>query len=123
MIPTELDARFHGLAAHLHKDHMACPGIENTMRLAESYNECKFAQEKAWWDRLYRSDFAKMLEENGGVTRPPVEMHDGWAVDTSLSLPHLDRVLEDSDRIFAERAGQRRGSSWGCRRRTLSILS
>lgn len=107
MTPTQLDTRFHGLAAHLHKDHMACLGIENTMRLAETYNECKFGQEKAWRDGLYRMEFAKMLEANGGVTRPPVEMHDGWAVDTSLSLPHLDRVLEDSDRIFAERAGQR----------------
>src|SRR5205823_13853169 len=40
--------------------------------------------------------------------RPPIEMKDGWALDTSMSLPHLDRVLEDSDKIIAERSGQRR---------------
>jgi len=35
-------------------------------------------------------------------------MHDGWVVDTSMSLPHLDRVLEDSEKIIAERSGVRR---------------
>jgi hypothetical protein len=35
-------------------------------------------------------------------------MKDGWAVDTSLSLPHLGRVLEDSEEIIAERSGARR---------------
>jgi hypothetical protein len=37
-------------------------------------------------------------------------MKDGWALDTSMSLPYLDRVLEDSDKIIAERSGERRSS-------------
>jgi hypothetical protein len=50
------------------------------------------------------------LEENGSLTRPPIEMKDGWALDTSMSLPHLDRVLQDSEEIISERSGQRRSS-------------
>ena len=44
-----------------------------------------------------------LLAENGAPTRPTLQMHDGWALDTSMTLPHLGRVLEDSDRIIAER--------------------
>jgi hypothetical protein len=32
-------------------------------------------------------------------------MVDGWALDRSMSLPHLDRMLADADKIIAERAG------------------
>jgi hypothetical protein len=31
-------------------------------------------------------------------------MKDGWAVDTSLNWPRLDRVLEDSEKIIADRS-------------------
>ena len=34
-------------------------------------------------------------------------MQDGWAIDTSQSLPHLDRILADADKIIAERGGVR----------------
>jgi hypothetical protein len=35
------------------------------------------------------------------------KLKDGWALDTSISLPHLDRVLEDSEKTIAERGGKR----------------
>ncbi len=38
-------------------------------------------------------------------------MPDGWALDTSMSLPHLDRILEDADRIIAERSGVRKSAA------------
>ena len=48
-----------------------------------------------------------LLEENGAPTRPTLQINDGWVVDTTLSLPHLDRVLEDSEKIIAQRSGTR----------------
>jgi len=87
---------------------MSCLGIANTMRLAHWYNRLKFHRQDRWRRALYQTQLATLLEENGRLSRPPIEMKDGWALDTSMSLPHLDRVLEDSEKITAERSGQRR---------------
>jgi hypothetical protein len=81
-------------------------GIANTQRLAYFYNRLRFGRQDHWRRALYRTQLSALLEENGSLTRPPIEMKDGWALDTSMSLPHLDRVLEDSDKIIAERRGQ-----------------
>ncbi len=67
---------------------MAHLGIGATMRIAQAYNRLKHST------------------ENGAPKRPPIEIKDGWAIDTSQSLPHLDRVLEDSEKIIAERSGE-----------------
>jgi hypothetical protein len=107
---SKLDAIFRPVAKHLHGNHMARLGIANTMRLAYSYNRLKFGRQEDWRRTLYRTQLSALLEENGSLTRPSVEIKDGWALDTSMSLPHLDRVLEDSDQIIAERSGQRRSA-------------
>lgn len=86
-------------------------GIANTMRLAYSYNRLKFHRQDRWRRTLYQTQLRTLLEENGGLSRPPIEMKDGWAIDTSMSLPHLDRVLDDSEKIIAERCGQRTSST------------
>jgi hypothetical protein len=85
-------------------------GIANTMRLAYFYNRLKFRPQNRWCRALYQTQLATLLEENGRLSRPPIAMKDGWALDTSMSLPYLDRVLEDSDKIIAERSGERRSS-------------
>jgi hypothetical protein len=85
-------------------------GIANTMRLAHAYNRIKFGRQDDWRRSLYRGRFAALLEENGPLSRPRIAMQDGWAIDTSMSLPHLDRVLEDSEKIIAERSGVRRSA-------------
>jgi hypothetical protein len=85
-------------------------GIANTMRLAYFYNRLKFGRQNRWRRALYQTQLATLLEENGRLSRPTIEIKDGWALDTSMSLPHLDRVLEDSEKIIAERSGQRRSS-------------
>jgi hypothetical protein len=86
---------------------MSALGIANTMRLARCYNRLKFGRQDSWRHRLYYEQFDVLLAENGALTRPPIEMRDGWAIDTSLSLPYLDRILEDSEVIIAERRGVR----------------
>jgi hypothetical protein len=107
---SKLDAFFRPIAARLHANHMSRLGIANTMRLAYPYNRLKFHRQDRWRRALYQTQLATLLEENGGLSRPPIEMKDGWALDTSMSLPHLDRVLEDSDKIFAERCGEQRSA-------------
>jgi hypothetical protein len=107
MLTDYLDAKIRPLASRLHEGHMQRLGIRNTMRLARAYNWLKFGRQHAWRRRLYQTQLPALLEENGPPRRRPLEMEDGWAIDTSLSLAHLDRVLEDADKIIAERAGMR----------------
>src|SRR6266513_5097948 len=107
---SNLDLFIRPIAARLHANHMSRLGIANTMRLAYSYNRLKFHRQDRWRRTFYQTQLGTLLEENGGLSRPPIEMKDGWALDTSMSLPHLDRVLEDSDKIIAERSGDRRSS-------------
>lgn len=99
------------LARQLHANHMERLGIGDTMRLAGEFNRRRFAVQDTWRHALYADGFQRLLAENGPLTRPPLDMPDGWALDTSISLPHLDRVLEDADRIIAERSGVRKSAT------------
>ena len=110
MNDSKLDAVFRPFAKQLHANHMSRLGIANTMRLAYTYNRLKFGRQDDGRRALYQTQLSTLLEEIGGLSRPPIEIKDGWALDTSMSLPHLDRVLEDSEKIIAERSGERRSS-------------
>jgi hypothetical protein len=99
------------LARQLHANHMEHLGIAETMRLAGAFNRSRFAAQDDWRHALYEDRLGYLLAENGAPTRPTLQMHDGWALDTSMTLPHLERVLEDSDRIIAERAGKRKSAA------------
>jgi hypothetical protein len=110
-IARRLNARLlPPIAQRFQANHMSLLGIANTMRLAYSYNRLKFRRQDDWRRTLYRTQLKTLLEENGSLTRPTIEIKDGWALDTSMSLPHLDRVLEDSEKIITERSGERRSS-------------
>ncbi len=98
---------FRRVAERLQANHNSRLGIVNTTGLARAYNSLRFRQQVKWRRELYQTQFSALLGENGPVTRPPIQMNDGWAIDTSMSLPHLDRVLKDSEEIIAERAGVR----------------
>jgi hypothetical protein len=108
--PESLDAAIRPIARRLHADHMRRLGIGNTMRLAHAYNRLKFVRHDRWRRRLFREKMADLLEENGAPRTPRIALQDGWAIDGSMSLPHLDRVLEDADKIIAERAGVRKSN-------------
>jgi Phytanoyl-CoA dioxygenase (PhyH) len=47
------------------------------------------------------------LAENGPLTRPKIKLSDGFAIDDSMSLPHLPQLLDESEKIIAERGGVR----------------
>jgi hypothetical protein len=114
---------FRPIAKRLQENHMSLLGIANTMRLAHYHNRLRFARQDKWRRSLYRTQLRTLLEENGSLTRPPIEMKGGWALDTSMSLPHLDRVLEDSEEIISERSGQRRSSKGAYRSFFQNILT
>ena len=103
----KLDILFRPVTKRLHENHMSRLGIANTMRLAYFYNRLKYRRQDDRRRVLYKTQLSSLLEENGGLTCPPLEIKDGWALDTSMSLPHLDRVLEDSEEIIEERSGER----------------
>jgi hypothetical protein len=103
----KLDILFRSVTKRLHDNHMSRLGIANTMRLAYFYNRLKYRRQDDRRRVLYKTQLSSLLEENGGLTRPPLQIKDGWALDTSMSLPHLDRVLEDSEEIIEERSGER----------------
>ncbi len=107
MTLEELETIPESMGRRLHANHMELLGIGETMRLAHAHWHLKFGRQDAWRRGLYRDQLTELLEENGPPARHPVEMKDGWAIDTSRSLPHLDRVLADADKIIAERSGKR----------------
>lgn len=106
----DLDAQMRPLAKRLHENHMHYMGIRNTMRLAHAYNQAKFQRQDELRQALYRDRWSRLIDENGAVGRAPLAMTDGWVLDQSHALPHLDRVLEDSREIIAERSGSRRSA-------------
>jgi hypothetical protein len=111
MNDSKIDTLFRPLARRLHANHMARLGIRRTMRLAHAYNRLKFRRQDNWRRKLYETQLDALLDENGPLTRPHIEMKDGWVMDDSMSLPHLDRVLADSEKIIAERSGVRRSEA------------
>ena len=107
MNAAQLDKRYHALAARLQAENQKALGIEETMQLAYAYNQVKFNAEDTWRRSLYTESFGALTEANDKLTRKPLEMQDGWAIDRSLSLPYLSQMLEDADRIIAEQRGAR----------------
>lgn len=81
-------------------------GIRTTTRLAKRYNTWQNAEAVRRRRELFERELDDLLAENGPITGPVHTMEDAWALDTSGTLPHLDRVLADADAIIAERAGQ-----------------
>ena len=114
-VTAEIDGISPAEARQLHENHMQRLGIDNTMTLAQAYNQRRFGRHDQWRRETYRNHLDELLEQNGPQTCPGLELHDGWAIDTSMSLPHLERVLEASEAIIAERAGVR-GSAAGAYR-------
>lgn len=91
----------------VHADHMRRLGLTRSMRMAKAYNRMRYGHiKRAHFDACH-NDLDELLEENGWSTaqHARVEMHDGWAIDTSGTLPHLEELLAVTDRLIEERGG------------------
>jgi hypothetical protein len=82
-------------------------GMDNLCRAARLRNRALHSAEWLRRRRIYRREFPACLAESGGITHP-LELQDGWAMDTSGAFPHLDRVLDEAEALIAERGGRPR---------------
>src|SRR5437764_3309336 len=87
-------------AALLQRNDLALLGIERTSKLGRAYSgrrNRRFVDERL---RNAARHFELLDAELSGASVP--EMHDGWAIDTSRSLPHLDRLLAEMNAVIDE---------------------
>jgi|GEM_PF-705988 len=84
-------------------------GARATMRLARAFNRVKNRGEHAYRTRLYREQLDALFDENGAVTHHPGAIENGFVIDRTGNLPHLDRLLDECGQIIEERAGVFRG--------------
>ncbi len=92
----------------LYPEAMESIGIRNLIRLAKGYNHLRFGSRQRMRRRLYREAFDHLIEENGPLATPPPSMKDGWVIDDTMTLPHLDRVLAEAEAYMAEYGGRPR---------------
>lgn len=107
MIGSFVDRLAQGPARYFYADFMARGGIGNTMRVSKAYNRIRYARRHQRHRRLYRDSFDDLLQENGysGDATAANIMRDGWALDTSGTLPHLQELLDVTESLIEERAG------------------
>lgn len=91
------------VAAALERNDMAMLGIDRTTRIGRAYNG------RRWGALLHRR--RESLDEHlelldAAATDRPLRMNDGWALDGSRSLPHLEALLEQMGGVIEERGGQ-----------------
>jgi len=84
-------------------------GIRNVMRLAKSYNRWRYGKRARQHEHAFATEIEALLKEHAGhaVYPPRIVMQDGWAIDTSRSLPGLEQVLAEAGDIARERAGKK----------------
>lgn len=77
------------------------------MTWAKRYNRWIYSKQRQLHDSAYQNERDQLLHENGGNPGSQrITIRDGWALDTSLSLPHLEELLRDTNEIVAERGGK-----------------
>ncbi len=103
-----ISTRARKLARRIDRDDFAWLGIRNTMRLSKGANRIRQGSAHRLRRRLFESSFGELLAELGPLEHDPGEIEDGYLLDTSRRLPHLDAVIEASEAIIAERGDQPR---------------
>ncbi len=107
MLGKTMDRIVRRPARRFYDGFMETAGIANTMRISKCYNRVRYAG-RAWTHRrMYVHALTDLLRENdpAAPAREPTVIGDGWAMDTSRTLPHLDQLLEDADGLIATRGG------------------
>src|SRR3954453_8354104 len=76
-------------AQALGKDDMRRLGLKRTGAIARSFNRADMRYVE-FRRRLYEERFEELLTRAGWSPRNRIVMRDGFAIDDSRSLPHLD---------------------------------
>ena len=79
-------------------------GIANSRRLSKAYNSIRYAKRRREHDIAFLH-FEELLDSNReqlGESKidPVVHIEDGYAIDRSGTLPHLDRLMEEGGQII-----------------------
>jgi hypothetical protein len=99
------DARVN-LARRIDRDEFEWLGINNSMRLSKRANRFRNGADERHRRKLYESSRDELLAEMGPLEHDPGEMSDGYLLDTSGRLPHLDGLIEAAETVVAERGDQ-----------------
>lgn len=81
-------------------------GMETLCRIGRAYNRVRHAGRARRHHQAYLQRAALLREMGKDDPTPPLRLQDGWALDTSLRLPHLDRLLEEAGSAIKERGGR-----------------
>lgn len=96
------------LARTIESGDNALLGTSSTQAVARRFNRIKNRDVLAFRRQMF-AERERLFAENGPVAPAHVTLEDGWALDTTHSLPHLDRMLADADAIITSRGGVNRG--------------
>ncbi len=107
MTEAWIDRALRPWAARLQHNDMERLGIGNTMRLAKGWNRLRHGRLQSGLAAEYRERWSELIAENGAPQGAVSLLRDGWALDTTHSLPHLDRLLDEAAQVIAERGGRR----------------
>ncbi len=76
-------------------------GLNNLMMAGWLYNHCRHRNHRLEHLEAYRHRKDSLLQKAGMQdTAAPLKMQDGWALDTSMTLPHLDALLRDAGTVI-----------------------
>jgi hypothetical protein len=93
------------LAKALQKSDMERLGRRRTCALGRRFN--RHAERFIHFRRrLYEQRFEELLDDNGPLANR-IQMSDGFAIDESRSLPHLDAVLVDGAELIRQYGGRK----------------
>ena len=116
MLIKVIDKIISPIAMFLEYNYMQPLGINNSRKFALAHNRLKYGRYQEYRKNRYLRDFDELTRENGLPVSPPNELKDGWALDTTQTLPHLKQLLADSEEIIMERGGVKRDSGLRGRR-------
>lgn len=102
-----IDRVLRPVAAALQHNDMERLGIGNTMRLSKAWNRLRHGRLQARLEAEYRERWDELIAENVEPWVPVPRLRDGWALDATRTLPHLERLLDEAAQVIAERGGKR----------------
>jgi hypothetical protein len=94
------------LAERIDRDDFEWLGIRNTRRLSKAVNRIRHRTDERRRRRLFDQSFDRLLAEVGPLDHHPGEIEDGYLLDTSLRLPHLEPLIDAAESVIARRGGK-----------------
>ena len=82
-------------------------GLDNLMKWGRAYNRVRHFGRARAHARAFRFQRETLLREAGGAAMTPrFCLRDGWALDTSGTLPQLSRLLDEASQVIREKGGR-----------------